>query len=72
MARKKGNYGLGMARKGTTAIQSYEQKGNFNSAGHKRAGNPKYMDGRGEQQSGMNPDYEGGTDSSDSGLTPSR
>jgi hypothetical protein len=71
MARKKGNYGIGAARKGTTKIASYEEKGGFNSAGHKRAGNPKYMDGRGEQQSGMNPQYAGGTNPMDSGMTPS-
>jgi len=72
MARKKGNYSIGAARKGTTAIQSYEQKGNFNSSGHKRAGKPDYMDGRGSQKSDMNPDYCGGTCDSDSGMTPTR
>jgi hypothetical protein len=69
--RKKGNYGIGKARQGKTEIASYSQKGNFGSAGTKRAGNPKYMDGRGEQQSGQNPNYAGGTCDGDSGLTPS-
>lgn len=72
MARKKGDYGIGMRRKGTTVIQSYEGKGGFSDAGAKRNGNPKYMDGRGEQKSDMNPDYCGGTCDSESGLTPSR
>ena len=70
MARKKGNYGIGAARKGKTHIESYEKKTSFNSAGHKRAGNPMYMDGRGQQQSGMNPDYAGGTDSGAQGNIP--
>jgi hypothetical protein len=68
--RKKGDYGKGMARKGKTEIQSYSKKGNFGSAGTKRAGNPAYMDGRGQQQSGMNPDYAGGTDSGAMGNIP--
>lgn len=68
---KKGNYGIGAARKGSTKIASYEEKGNFGSAGTARKGNPKYADGRGEQQSGQNPHYEGGTCSGDSGATPS-
>ena len=70
MARKKGNYSIGAARKGKTHIESYEKKTSFNSAGHKRAGNPMYMDGRGQQQSGMNPDYAGGTDSGAQGNIP--
>jgi hypothetical protein len=69
--RKKGNYGIGKARQGSTKIASYEEKGGFNSAGHKRQGNPKYMDGRGEQQSGQNPQYGGGTTPGDSGMIPS-
>lgn len=68
--RKKGNYGTGAARKGKTHIASYEKKTNFASAGTKRAGNPMYMDGRGQQQSGMNPDYAGGTDSGAQGNIP--
>ncbi len=71
MARKHGNYGIGKARQGKTEIASYSKKGNFGDAGAKRKGNPAYMDGRGQQQSGQNPDYEGGTCSMDSGLTPS-
>lgn len=69
--RKKGNYGIGSARKGSTKIASYEDKGGFNSAGHKRDGKPDYMDGRGSQKSDQNPQYAGGTTDSDSGLTPS-
>lgn len=72
MARKKGDYGMGMARKGSTEIMSYSKKGNFSSEGTKRNGNPKYMDGRGEQQSGHNPDYCGGTCPDDSGMTPTK
>lgn len=70
MARKKGNYGIGAARKGHTHIESYEKKTNFASAGTKRAGNPKYQDGRGEQQSDMNPQYAGGTDDGAMGNIP--
>lgn len=72
MARKKGNYGIGKSRQGKTAIDSYENPTRgFQSAGHARKGSPKYMDGRGEQQSDMNPQYAGGTCPGDSGLTPS-
>jgi hypothetical protein len=70
--RKKGNYSIGAARKGKTAIASYEEKGGFADAGAKRNGNPDYTDGRGSQKSNLNPDYEGGTCSSHSGLTPTR
>ena len=72
MARKKGNFGIGMARKGTTAIQSYEQKGNFNSAGHKRMGDNRIKDYPDVSKSDMNPHYCGGTCDSDSGMTPTR
>jgi hypothetical protein len=70
--RKKGNFGIGAARKGKTAIQSYEKptKG-FNSAGHKRQGDNRYADYPDAPKHSMNPDYAGGTDPSDSGMIPS-
>jgi hypothetical protein len=72
MARKQGNYGIGAARKGKTAIQSYEKptKG-FNSAGHKRQGDNRYADYPDAPKDNMNPKYAGGTCDGDSGLTPS-
>jgi hypothetical protein len=70
MARKKGDYSIGAKRKGHTHIESYEKKTNFGGVGMKRAGNPMYQDGRGQQQSGMNPDYAGGTGSGAMGNIP--
>ena len=67
--RKKGNYGIGKARQGKTEIMSYSKKGNFNSAGHKRQGNTKYMD-RPDAPGAPN-EYMGGTTPSDSGMIPS-
>jgi hypothetical protein len=71
--RKKGNYSIGAARKGTTVIQSYEpNKGGFNSAGTKRKGDTKYMDRPDAPKHSMNPDYAGGTCPDESGMTPTR
>ncbi len=69
--RKKGNYAIGAARKGKTAIQSYEKptKG-FNSAGHKRQGDNRIMNYPDVSKSNMNPDYAGGTDSGAMGNIP--
>lgn len=69
--RKKGNYGVGKARQGKTEIASYSKKGNFNSAGTKRDGDTKYADYPDAPKHSMNPDYEGGTTSGDSGIIPS-
>jgi len=68
--RKKGNYGIGKARQGKTAIQSYEKPTRgFNSAGHKRQGDTKYTDR--PDAPGAPAGYMGGTCPSDSGMIPS-
>lgn len=68
--RKKGNYGIGKARQGKTEIASYSKKGNFNSAGTKRAGDTKYTDRPDAPKHSMNPGYAGGTDPSAMGNIP--
>lgn len=68
--RKKGNYGIGMARKGSTKIASYEGKHSFDSPGHKRQGDNRIMNYPDVSKSDMNPGYCGGTDGSAKGNIP--